>query len=42
MPIGGEPVSCSPHDLSVLTVLEALKYPEFMDDFERKILEVAR
>ena len=26
----------------VVTVLESLKYPEFMDDFERKILEVAR
>jgi hypothetical protein len=26
----------------VVTVLESLKYPEFMDDFERRILEVAR
>jgi hypothetical protein len=26
----------------VVTVLESLKYPEFMDNFERKILEVAR
>jgi hypothetical protein len=26
----------------VVTVLESLEYPEFMDDFERKILEVAR
>ena len=26
----------------VVTVLESLKSPEFMDDFERKILEVAR
>jgi hypothetical protein len=26
----------------VVSVLDALKYPEFMDDFERKILEVAR
>jgi hypothetical protein len=26
----------------VVTVLESLKYPEYMDDFERTILEVAR
>jgi hypothetical protein len=26
----------------VVVVLETLKYPEFMNDFERKILEVAR
>jgi hypothetical protein len=26
----------------VVTVLESLEYPEFMDDFERKILDVAR
>jgi hypothetical protein len=28
--------------VEVVSVLDALKYPEFMDDFERKILEVAR
>ena len=27
---------------AVVTVLESLRYPEYMDDFERKILEVAR